>query len=147
MSQNNELPPLSSALLDAINECATSVHLTPTSQTKTISSLKNEIRDYARAALAAQAVQSGPVGCVAKDGLTILYFQPEQLPFETDLYTHPAPVRQPLSDDDIEALGHRMASTYTHRSDPTSHAYGFVRHTLIDFVRAIEAKITGAAHD
>jgi len=55
------------------------------------------------------------------------------------LYTHPAPVRQPLTEDDIAAIGHRMASTYTHRSDPTSHAYGFVRHTLIAFARAIES--------
>lgn len=50
--------------------------------------------------------------------------------------------RQPLTDDEIAAIGHRKASTYAHRSDPTSHAYGFVRHTLIDFARAIEAAIT-----
>ena len=49
------------------------------------------------------------------------------------------PERKPLSDAEIEAMAHRMASTYAHRTDPTSHAYGFVRHTLINFVRAVEA--------
>ena len=48
------------------------------------------------------------------------------------------PVREPLSEERIIELGHRMATKYTHRSDPTSHAYGFVKHTLVDFVRAIE---------
>lgn len=157
MSQNNALPPLPSALLDAINECATSVYLTPRSQTKTISALKNEIREFARAAIAAHdkqsldtnlelhqyqeiaehyakcaispealrdwvaermdqptqaAGQSKPVGCVAKDGRTILYFQPEPLAFETDLYTHPAPVRQPLTCVWTEDADFEMAGTY-----------------------------------
>lgn len=40
-----------------------------------------------RAAIAAPEVE--PVGCVAKDGFTILYFQVNALPFETDLYTTP----------------------------------------------------------
>lgn len=31
------------------------------------------------------------IGCVAKDGYTILYFQEELLPFETDLYISPPP--------------------------------------------------------
>lgn len=48
---------------------------------------------------------------------------------------------QLLTDATILALAHRKASTYTHRSDPTSHAYGFVAHTLLDFARAIEAHI------
>jgi hypothetical protein len=48
------------------------------------------------------------------------------------------PVRGPLSEERIIELGHRIATKYTHRSDPTSHAYGFVKHTLVDFVRAIE---------
>ena len=42
-----------------------------------------------------------------------------------------------LTDEEIETLAHRMATKYTHRSDPTSHSYGFVRHTLIDFARKI----------
>ena len=46
---------------------------------------------------------------------------------------------QVMSDAEITALAHRMASTYTHRTDPTSHAFGFVRHTLIDFSRALLA--------
>jgi hypothetical protein len=45
----------------------------------------------------------------------------------------------PMTDEEIIQTGHRMASKYTHRSDPTSHAYGFVKHTLIAFVRAVEA--------
>ena len=48
------------------------------------------------------------------------------------------PVAQPLKDDQIVAFGHRIASTYAHRSEPTKHSYGFLRHTLIDFARAIE---------
>jgi hypothetical protein len=48
-----------------------------------------------------------------------------------------------LTDEEIEALGHRIASVYTHRSDPTSHSYGFVRHTLIDFARAVLAAREG----
>lgn len=38
----------------------------------------------------AQPVQpTEPIGCVGKDGCTILYFTSELLPFETDLYIHP----------------------------------------------------------
>jgi hypothetical protein len=48
-----------------------------------------------------------------------------------------APQAQPLTDEEIETLAHRTATKYTHRSDPTSHSYGFVRHTLIDFARKI----------
>jgi hypothetical protein len=46
-----------------------------------------------------------------------------------------------MTDDDIEALGHRMATKYTHRSDPVYHSYGFVKHTLIDFAREMEKQI------
>ena len=46
-----------------------------------------------------------------------------------------------LTDDEIMALAHRKATTYTHRSDPTSHGYGFVKHTMLDFARAIEAAV------
>lgn len=52
-----------------------------------------------------------------------------------------------MTDDEIAALAHRMASAYTHRSDPTSHAYGFVRHTLIDFSRALMAAATKAERE
>ena len=48
------------------------------------------------------------------------------------------PIVQPLKDYQIVAFGHRIASTYAHRSDPTRHSYGFLNHTLIDFARAIE---------
>jgi hypothetical protein len=46
--------------------------------------------------------------------------------------------RKSLTDEQITTIAHRKASKYTHRSDPESHAYGFVKYTLIDFVRAIE---------
>lgn len=45
----------------------------------------------------------------------------------------------PMTEDDIVTIAHRTASTYAHRSDPTTHSYGFVKHTLVDFVRKIEA--------
>ena len=39
----------------------------------------------------AQPVQpSEPIGCVGKDGFTILYVTSELLPFETELYIHPS---------------------------------------------------------
>ena len=44
----------------------------------------------------------------------------------------------PMTDEDILDFGHRIATKYTHRSDPISPVYGFLNHTLIDFVRAIE---------
>jgi hypothetical protein len=49
------------------------------------------------------------------------------------------PVREPMTDEQIVEIAHRRATKYTHRSDPESHAYGFVKHTLIDFARAIES--------
>jgi len=45
----------------------------------------------------------------------------------------------PMPDDEIVTIAHRTASTYAHRSDPTTHSYGFMKHTLVDFVRKIEA--------
>jgi hypothetical protein len=48
-----------------------------------------------------------------------------------------------LTDEDIVALAHRSATQYTHRSDQAYHSYGFVRHTLIDFVRKVEARMKG----
>ena len=52
----------------------------------------------------ASAIAQEPFGCVAKDGHTILYFQATTLPFETDLYTHPPPCVQPLTDIEIVTL-------------------------------------------
>ena len=42
-----------------------------------------------------------------------------------------------ISDAEILALAHRIATKYTHRSDPTSHSYGFMQNTLIQFARAV----------
>jgi len=53
-------------------------------------------------------------------------------------YAEAQPAREPLTPEQITTIAHRKASKYTHRSDPESHAYGFVKYTLIDFVRAIE---------
>lgn len=61
----------------------------------------------------------------------------EWAPHEIALYTRPAPLRE-LTDDDIVELAHRVASKYT-------HSYGFVKHTLVDFVRKVEAHIKGQA--
>lgn len=55
-------------------------------------------------------------------------------------YAAPQPQRPRLSDDEIEAIGHRTATKYTHRSDPSQHSYGFVRHTLIDFARKVRGE-------
>ena len=50
-----------------------------------------------------------------------------------------APHLRELSEQEILDIAHGKASKYTHRSDPTSHSYGFVKHTLLDFVNAILA--------
>ena len=50
-----------------------------------------------------------------------------------------APSTSPISQADAEALAHRIATTYTHRSAPGYSCYAFMPHTLMDFVRAIEA--------
>ena len=48
-----------------------------------------------------------------------------------------------LTDERILELAHRIATKYTHRSDPTYCSYGFVKHTMIDFARAIVKEIRG----
>jgi len=48
-----------------------------------------------------------------------------------------------MTDERILELAHRIATKYTHRSDPTYCSYGFVKHTMIDFARAIEREIRG----
>jgi hypothetical protein len=57
------------------------------------------------------------------------------------LYTHPPVQAEPLTPERILEIAHRMATKYAHRSDPTYHSYAFVPHTMIDFVRAIEAEV------
>jgi len=146
MSQNNELLPLPepAAFCDfgTLNMLMNlKVHSDGVQELFTA----DQMQAYARAAIAAQAAQavrqSEPLAWLNPYGgvLTTRVTGHEKEHFTIPLFDHPAPVRQPLSDDNIAAIGHRMASTYTHRSDPTSHAYGFVRHTLIAFARAIEA--------
>ena len=56
------------------------------------------------------------------------------------------PPRQPLTVETFTKLAHRMATKYTHRSDPSFAGYAFLPHTLEQFVRAIEAAhgITGS---
>ena len=48
------------------------------------------------------------------------------------------PTRQPLPVDTYTALAHRIATKYTHRSDPAFCGYAFLPNTLEQFVRAIE---------
>lgn len=50
--------------------------------------------------------------------------------------------RQPLPTEQYTQLAHRIASRYSHRSDPQFIAYTFLPHTLEQFVRAIEAAIS-----
>jgi hypothetical protein len=47
--------------------------------------------------------------------------------------------RVPMTEETALKFAHRRATTYTHRSDPLYHSYAFVPHTLMDFVRDLEA--------
>ena len=47
--------------------------------------------------------------------------------------------RKPMTQEKAEELAHRRATTYTHRSAPGYSSYAFVPHTLMDFVRDLEA--------
>lgn len=64
--------------------------------------------DTIKAKLAALEGQE-VVGCVAKDGHTILYFQPDALPFETDLYTA-AGAKPAQSESDAEMALRSLAN-------------------------------------
>lgn len=46
---------------------------------------------------------------------------------------------QHITQAQAEALAHRRATKYVHRSAPGYASYAFVPHTLMDFVRDIEA--------
>lgn len=46
-----------------------------------------------------------------------------------------------LTTDEYTALAHRIASKYTHRSDPAFTGYTFLPHTLEQFVRAVEQAV------
>lgn len=50
--------------------------------------------------------------------------------------------RQPLTTEQYTKLAHRIASRYSHRSEPQFIAYTFLPQTLEQFVRAIEAAIS-----
>ena len=64
------------------------------------------------------------------------------VPNDTKLYTSP-PQREwvGLTDEAYMDLAHRIASKYTHRTDPTFTAYTFLPHTLEQFVRSIEDEL------
>ena len=47
--------------------------------------------------------------------------------------------RVPMTEEVALKIAHRRATTYTHRSDPHHSGYAFVPHTLMDFVRDLEA--------
>ena len=108
MSQNNELREVLQALHDYIAEYQRINHL---------GGYDNHCMKRARAAIAAQAVgQSEPVAWLAnyinKSGLHCVYTSSiKSLAIENDsngtpqpLYTHPAPVRHPLSDDELDLI-------------------------------------------
>ena len=46
-----------------------------------------------------------------------------------------------LTTDEYTALAHRIASKYTHRSDPAFTGYTFLPHTLEQFVDAVQAAL------
>jgi len=154
MSQNDNLPPLPVAVTHALfaGNSMQGSEIRPLSDSFEPGCAQYtaaQMQAYARAAIAVQADDQGePVCWIDKQDLQVIKSRADRgvvdytkhaAPTKTALFAHPAPARQPLTEDDIAAIGHRMASTYTHRSDPTSHAYGFVRHTLIAFARATEA--------
>lgn len=95
-----------------------------------------------RAALAAQAGQSEPVVLWRyKDTFSVLPAMAGYTPPGPDwgpLYTHPAPVRQPLTDEEIIHIAKQ-----TKTAEP-----GRDGHILpISFARAIEAKINEGTHE
>jgi len=52
-----------------------------------------------------------------------------------------------LTNEEYVDLAHRIASKYTHRTDPTFTAYTFLPHTLEQFVRSIEDLLKEKIHD
>ena len=59
---------------------------------------------------------------------------------QSEPVNHMEDVLAMVTDLEITELAHRTASRYTHRSDPTYHAYTFLPHTLLDFARKLLAK-------
>ena len=89
-----------------------------------------------KAALA-ETEQSEPVVRWDSDGWGDLLVS--DLPDGTLLYTAHPPRREPLTTEKYTELAHRIASKYTHRSDPAFTGYTFLPHTLEQFVRSVEA--------
>jgi hypothetical protein len=92
----------------------------------------------------AQAGQSEPVGWTDaknieflrryKTGGVVVFFSQEQAE-QVPLYTHPAPVRQPLTDPELFDIADDFKSQYMHAGTT------FDEFDFIGFARAIEAKI------
>lgn len=95
--------------------------------------------DFGNTEPVAKVVSSGPAD------FPILQWISAELSLSTKtgdlLYLHPV---RPMSQAEAEALAHRRASKYAHRSEPEYIAYTFLPHTLMDFVRDVEAHIKGA---
>lgn len=95
-----------------------------------------------------QASQSAPGEVVARVGFdsTKVLMLREDLPPGAPLYLHPATTHSApvagMTDEEIEAIGHRKAWRYKFSSDPHhSSTYTFNKMCLIDFARAIEAAL------
>lgn len=58
-----------------------------------------------------------------------------------ETHTQPPAELPLLTDDEYTAMAHRIASRYSHRSDPQFIAYTFLPNTLEQFVRAIEQAV------
>ena len=113
--------------------------------------------DKARAALAAQAVQSAPVAWCNGDAL-LSFKCGNELPlklsetkdgfYKTPLYTHPAPVRQPLTPDQVAEIGKATNSEVSKLEAEGRYTFAGwlpIAVRLTEAAHGITAQ--GAAHD
>ena len=151
MSQKNELPPLPdawehfqlnrgwSSWENVIPSAAGEPGVLP-------AFTADQMRAYARAAIAAHAGQSEPIAWYSEKHRDFMCHETKQAQarlnsythqngeFDKPLFDHPAPVRQRLMDDEIDALW----------DEPLTLPQKVQRRYI---ARAVEAKITGATHD
>ena len=120
MSQNDNMPPVPLAF-EYVYEWADGARKLNTSQRNGMKCkasylvyTADQMQDYARAAIAAQAVGQGePLGWIDAQDVELIQqkgrggivFRTKQEGYDqTQVYTHPAPVRQPLSDDELDLI-------------------------------------------
>lgn len=95
----------------------------------------------------AEPEQSEPVYAFRRNGMSgfctcdeRLYLELQGKPhlFEVAIFYREPPRLEPLTTEKYTELAHRIASKYTHRSDPAFTGYTFLPHTLEQFVRSVE---------